>query len=95
MDAYFWWCGVVINATISLIFIFLILSCFVYPAIQAISLSMVYIKALGKERTSSRIKIYWWAQKTLFLGKPFETIRTDKFEWSNINNWVIYSEEEV
>lgn len=94
MDTYLWWCGVALNVTVCLIIVFLILSLFIYPSIQAISLSRVCIKALGKDRTSSRIKIYWWAQKELFLGKSFETIRTNRFEWSDINDWVIYSESE-
>lgn len=94
INTYIWWCGVALNVVMWIVFSILLWSILIYPSIQAISLARVYIKALGKERTVSRIKIYWWAQKELFLGKSFKTIRTNRFEWSDINDWVIYPELE-
>lgn len=80
------------NTGLSLFLIIVIWVLFIHPFFQAISLASVYIKALGKDRQTSRLKIHWWAQNTLFLGKNFTTIRTDYFEWSGIGDWEIYQD---
>lgn len=94
MNNYLWWSGVVLNMALFGTAIVLIWFIFVYPALQAISLATVCIKALGDERKTSMLKIHWWAQKELFLGKNFETIRTNRFQWSNIGKWQICKMED-
>lgn len=94
MNEYFWWSGVFFNVMICGIGLFLLWFLFLYPILQAVSLARVCIRALGNERNTSALKIHWWAQKELFLGKSFECIRTNKFEWCDIGDWKIYSEEE-
>lgn len=90
MQEYFYWCGVVLNVCIAcgvLLFLWVLA---LWPFVQAISLTRCTVKALGKDRKTPVLKVFWWAYKELFTGKRFTTIRFDLFEWSDVGDWHIY-----
>ena len=94
MEGYFYWCGVLLNGfAVGLVSLF-VWVWFIWPFVQAVSLTKVTVKALGKGRKTSILKLFWWAYNRLCFGKDFTTIRFDLFEWSDVGEWIIYSERE-
>lgn len=98
MTEYLYWSGVVINVLIACFILLVIWVWFIWPFIEAVSITYVAVKALmisvGKPKIMLVLKNikYWYAD--MLFGRRWERISNDVFEWRGVCNYRIYGRDD-
>ena len=98
MDYYFYWCGVGVNVIAAIGFCMLIWAWFVWPFVEAASITIVFVRAsskFGVEKTLSENarQFFFWYSEFIF-GRSSTRISNKLASWEGVRNWVIYSERD-
>lgn len=98
MDSYFYWCGVGVNVIAVIGFCMLIWAWFVWPFVEAVSITIVFVRAARKNGVKKSLwlgvkQFSWWYGEFLFVREA--TCISNKYaRWEGVGKWVIYSEQE-
>lgn len=97
MDSYFYWCGVGVNVIAAIGFAMFIWVCFVWPFVEAASITMVFVMAARKSAVKISLWIgvkqfFRWYGEFLF-GREATCVSNKYARWEGVGKWVIYSEQ--
>ena len=98
MTEYLYWSGVAFNAVIGCLALLVIWVWFIWPFVEAVSITYVAVKALtidGTKPTIGRVlkNIKFWYADMLF-GRRWARISNDLFEWGGVGDYIIYGRDD-
>lgn len=91
MPEYLYWSGVILNAGIVIVLLFLLWTILIWPAIEAISMTRYYLAIARKYpdvKLKNRFRVFVYHFE--FFGRTFEATRCSYGEWRGVGNWTVY-----
>ncbi|AIX13022.1 hypothetical protein NW77_014 [Erwinia phage phiEa2809] len=93
-EAWFFWSGIVLNGAAIVAIAWFINMAVIWPAVEATSLTRCTVKALGKDRVSHVLFIWWCSYRDCFGGRNWECVSTNLFTWYGVGNYTISKEDD-
>lgn len=91
---YFYWCGVVINVVAGGFIALIIWVWFIWPFVDACSLTRCYVAAMGNSRKASIAKLFWYSYADVIFGRNWTAKYNNKFRWEGVGKWRVYKDED-
>lgn len=95
METYLYWCGMALNLIAVVFIVLCIWVWFVWPFVEAISITTVFVRAAKKSGVEKSLsnnirKFFFWYLEFLF-GRGSTRISNKYASWEGVGKWVIYS----
>lgn len=95
MTNYLIYSGLLFNALIALAAITVVFVWFIWPAVEAASITRCQRKVSktygGKPSAKDIWKTFKYWYSDLLFGRSWERISNRQFEWEGVGNWTVYS----